>query len=68
MERRGNNDCAGVESVEGFASIVMSPAVQMNRAIFPQHVPAARDLLEAVRVFPPPALTAARGRIVPGRV
>lgn len=44
----------------------MSPAVQMNRAIFPQHVSASSDLLEAL--FPPPVFTAARRRIVPGRV
>lgn len=52
--------------MQGFASIVMSPAVQMNRAISPQHGSASSDLLEAV--FPPPAPAAARRRLSPAGV
>lgn len=52
--------------MQGFASIVMSPAVQMNRAISPQHGSASSDLLEAV--FPPPAPAAARRHLSPAGV
>lgn len=52
--------------MQGFASIVMSPAVQMNRAISPQHGSASSDLLEAV--FPPPAPAAACRHIGPAGV